>query len=228
MLTSQSGTLAWDQTTEPALSPAPRKMTGLVGQFPERQLFARTVAEDVAFAPQTQGLHGAELEARVREALELAGLDYLGFKDRSPFALSGGERRKVALAGILALQPAYVLLDEPTAGLDYPARSVLYQTVRVLKSHRIGVLLVSHRPQDLLELADRILMLEQGRLQFDLPALEAILRIEEALGGCRPATPSRDIMYRLHTLQWNIPTDIKRPADLSSAIRTCLLARQGA
>ena len=95
-----------------------RKRIGLVFQYPEYQLFEETVAKDVAFGPRNLGLGEEEIEERVREAIELVGLDYEKFKDRSPFELSGGQKRRVAIAGVIAMRPEVLILDEPTAGLD--------------------------------------------------------------------------------------------------------------
>jgi energy-coupling factor transport system ATP-binding protein len=160
----------------------------------------------------------------VREAMALSGLGYDAFRERNPLALSGGERRKVAFAGILAMQPAYVLLDEPTAGLDYPARKVIYQTIKGLQEKQIGVLLVSHRPQDLLQLADRIIMLKAGRLVLDQETMPAVEKIEHEDGGYQPVTPSREVMYRLNELGWQIPAPIKTVADLAQAVGERLLS----
>ena len=221
LLPLQSGSITVSEGIIPSNQPGYRQV-GLVSQFPERQLFARSVWEDVAFAAQNQGIQGAALEEKVQKAMELAGLDYCRFKDRRPLALSGGERRKVALAGVLAISPEYLLLDEPTAGLDFDARNILYETIHTLSQTGLGILLVSHRPQDLLETAERIIILEFGQLILDAPVMKAIQYLEQEENTLQPVSPSRDLMYRLQQAGWEIPDNICNPADLVEAIQTNL------
>ena len=138
---------------------------GVVFQYPERQLFAATVADDVAFGPRNLGLSSEEVDARVRKALELVHLDYDEIAAKSPFALSGGQQRRVAFAGVLAMEPHVLILDEPTAGLDPQARADLLGLVEELHDERgLTVVLVSHNMDDLARLCDRIAILNQGRL----------------------------------------------------------------
>ncbi len=140
-----------------------RRRIGLVFQFPEAALFAPTVAEDVAFAPRRLGLNEGEIEDRVRESLVLAGADHL--KDRSPFALSGGEQRRVAIAGVLAMGPEMLVLDEPTSGLDPASRQDLLRLIRTLRDTGTSVVLVSHDTDEIAEVADRICILEKGEVR---------------------------------------------------------------
>jgi energy-coupling factor transport system ATP-binding protein len=135
-----------------------RRRVGLVFQFPEAALFAPTVEEDVAFAPRRLGLDEDVVRQRVRETLELLG-------GRSPFALSGGEKRRVAIAGVLAMAPEVLVLDEPTAGLDPATREDLLGVVRALREGGTSVVLVSHDLDEVAEVADRVCVLEEGKVR---------------------------------------------------------------
>lgn len=141
-----------------------RRRVGLVFQFPEDALFAPTVAEDVAFAPRRMGLEGGEVEARVQDSLERLGVEHLA--ERSPFLLSGGEKRRVAIAGVLAMRPEVLVLDEPTAGLDPATRAELLDVVRGIRDEQGGtVVLVSHDLDEVAEVADRVCVLEGGEVR---------------------------------------------------------------
>lgn len=137
-----------------------RRRVGLVFQFPEAALFAPTVAEDVAFAPRRLGLPEGEVEGRVREVLGLLGVAHLA--GRAPATLSGGEARRVAIAGVLAMGPEVVVLDEPTAGLDPASRGELLALFRGLRDAGKAVVLVSHDLDEVAEVADRVCVLEDG------------------------------------------------------------------
>jgi energy-coupling factor transport system ATP-binding protein len=139
-----------------------RRRVGLVFQFPEAALFAPTVEEDVAFAPRRLGLDEEEVRRRVRESLGLLGVGDLA--GRSPFALSGGEKRRVAIAGVLAMGPEVLILDEPTAGLDPAARGELLDLIRHLRDAGVSVVLVSHDLDEVAEVADRVCALHDGRV----------------------------------------------------------------
>lgn len=141
-----------------------RQRVGMVFQLPEDQLFERYVGDDVAFAPRNQGLERVEVRERVRSALETVGLPFETFKDRLTLTLSGGERRKVALAGILAMYPEALLLDEPTAGLDPQARKELLANLQRWQDERgLTLVISSHNMNDLAYLANRIYVLHRGR-----------------------------------------------------------------
>ncbi len=140
-----------------------RRRVGLVFQFPEAALFAPTVAEDVAFAPRRLGMDEDEVRQRVRQTLELLGAGHL--EQRSPFALSGGEKRRVAIAGVLAMAPEVLALDEPAAGLDPATREDLLGVVRALGDGGTSVVLVSHDLDEVAEVADRVCVLEEGRVR---------------------------------------------------------------
>ena len=137
-----------------------RRRVGLVFQFPEAALFAPTVEEDVAFAPRRLGLDGGQVRTRVRGSLEALGAGHLAA--RSPFALSGGEKRRVAIAGVLAMEPEVLVLDEPTAGLDPATRGDLLALILDLKAAGISVVLVSHDLDEVAEVGDRVCVMERG------------------------------------------------------------------
>ena len=139
-----------------------RRRVGLVFQFPEAALFAPTVEEDVAFAPRQLGLGEGEVRERVRESLRAVGAGELAA--RSPFALSGGEKRRAAIAGVLAMKPEVLVLDEPTAGLDPATREELLALILGLRQTGISVVLVSHDLDEVAEVADRVCALHGGRV----------------------------------------------------------------
>ena len=142
-----------------------RKRIGLVFQYPEYQLFEETVAKDVAFGPKNLGLSQEEIDSRVKEAVTMVGLDYDQIKDRSPFELSGGQKRRVAIAGVIAMGPEVLILDEPTAGLDPKAHKDILSMIEEV--HRLTgniTILVSHNMADVARLADKILVIDSGHL----------------------------------------------------------------
>jgi energy-coupling factor transport system ATP-binding protein len=139
-----------------------RRRVGLVFQFPEAALFAPTVEEDVAFAPRQLGLEDEEVRERVRESLRAVGAGELAA--RSPFALSGGEKRRAAIAGVLAMKPEVLILDEPTAGLDPATREELLALILGLRQTGISVVLVSHDLDEVAEVADRVCALHAGKV----------------------------------------------------------------
>jgi energy-coupling factor transport system ATP-binding protein len=141
-----------------------RQRVGMLFQFPEAQLFERTVFADVAFGPRRLHLGSRELRFRVLAALEMVGLPHREYAQRSPFELSGGQRRRVALAGILAMQPTILVLDEPGVGLDAEGKAEFYKHIRALKEQGLTVVLVSHDMTEVLALADALFVLHQGRL----------------------------------------------------------------
>jgi len=145
-----------------------RQRVGLVFQYPEHQLFEETVFADVAFGPKNQGVPEAELKERVNEALTLVGLDPSAICDRSPFELSGGQMRRVAIAGILAMRPKVLVLDEPTAGLDPQGRDELLDQLQQLHSRAgMTVILVSHSMEDIARVATRLVVLHRGQIVAD-------------------------------------------------------------
>ncbi len=156
-----------------------RQKIGLVFQYPEHQLFEMTVAKDIAFGPTNMGLEQEEIDRRVDEAMKMVGLD-AKYKEKSPFELSGGQKRRVAIAGVLAMQPDYLILDEPTAGLDPKGRDdILSQIQNLQKEKGITVILVSHSMEDVAKHVDRIIAMGKGRVQFDGTPEEVFAHAEE-------------------------------------------------
>ena len=153
-------------TRERKLRRKVRTTVGLAFQYPETQLFANTVAEDVAFGPRNLDLPDDEVDRRVREALERVGMDYAEVAQRSPFDLSGGQQRRVALAGILAMEPRVLVLDEPAAGMDPATVSEIRAYLRELNDQGLTIVLVSHSMDDVAELCSRIIVLDHGTLHM--------------------------------------------------------------
>lgn len=168
ILKPKSGTITINDTiiTSPDTKmPEVRKKIGLVFQYPEYQLFEETVYKDVAFGPENLGLEEEEIDRRVRESLALVGVDFEEFSERSPFELSGGQKRRVAIAGVIAMEPELLILDEPTAGLDPNAHKNILNMIRNIKDRReITVILVSHNMDDIARLADRVFVMHKGKL----------------------------------------------------------------
>lgn len=155
-----------------------RFAVGLVFQYPEHQLFEETVRKDIGFGPRNMGLGEAEVDARVREAMDKIGLPYDEIAEKSPFELSGGQMRRVALAGVLAMRPRILVLDEPTAGLDPRARDFLLNDVRRLHAEGTSVVMISHSMDDVARLATRVAVLEKGRLVMEGSPGEIFARVD--------------------------------------------------
>lgn len=142
-----------------------RQAVGMVFQYAENQLFEETVAADIAFGPKNQKLTAAEIDKRVHEAMELVGLDYDKFAQRVPFQLSGGQMRRVAIAGVLAMKPKYLVLDEPAAGLDPAGKEALIAQIKKLQQkNNMTIVLVSHSMEDIASLADSIIIMHDGKV----------------------------------------------------------------
>ncbi len=146
---------------------------GMVFQYPEYQLFADTVEQDVAFGPKNMGLQKVEIDRRVRKAIELVGLNYDRFAQRSPFELSGGEKRRVAIAGVIAMEPKILVLDEPTAGLDPQGREDILALIRKLKEEVCPtIIIVTHNMDEIAKEADHIIALFKGEIVYNGTPLE--------------------------------------------------------
>jgi energy-coupling factor transport system ATP-binding protein len=144
-----------------------RKRVGLVFQYPEYQLFEETVAKDIAYGPTNLGLDEKEIDMRVRESMEAVGLNYDKVADKSPFELSGGQRRRVAIAGVIAMNPEVLILDEPTAGLDPMGREEILSEIKDLhEKKKITVILVSHSMDDISKIAEKIVVMDKGRVKM--------------------------------------------------------------
>ena len=156
-----------------------RRRVGLVFQYPEHQLFEMTVEKDVSFGPKNLGLSEDEIRQRVDDSLKMVGLGP-EIKEKSPFELSGGQKRRVAIAGVLAMKPDFLILDEPTAGLDPQGRDeILDEVSRLQKEQGIGVILVSHSMEDVAKHVDRLIALENGKVRYDAPPREVFAHADE-------------------------------------------------
>ncbi len=209
--TSGSVNVSGILTTDPeAAKKGLRQRVGLVFQYPEHQLFEETVGKDIAFGPSNLGLSPEEVEERVKESMDMVGLSYETQRDRSPFELSGGQKRRVAIAGVLAMRPEVLILDEPTAGLDPKGRDEILQEIHTLyEQEGITIILVSHSMEDIARLATRIVVLDKGAVVMDGTA-RAIYDQEEALNEIGLDIP--DITKAMKRLRektgWDIPTNV--------------------
>ncbi len=145
-----------------------RQLVGMVFQYPEHQIFAETVYEDIAFGPRNRGFQPEKVDKQVREAMAFVGLDFETFAKRSPFQLSGGQMRRVAIAGVVAMNPDYLVLDEPSAGLDPRSRNAVFKEIMALHQSRgIAIVLVTHSMEEAVKYAKRLLVINQGKILFD-------------------------------------------------------------
>lgn len=169
-----------DITEKGAVLKTIRQKVGLVFQYPEHQLFEETVYKDIAFGPKNLELDDDEIDIRVKESMELVGLDFETLKDRSPFELSGGQKRRVAIAGVIAMKPKILVLDEPTAGLDPRGRDeILSEIERLYKKGGITIVLVSHSMEDVAKLVNRLLVMHNGTIAMDDETREVFKRADE-------------------------------------------------
>ncbi|MFQ9311176.1 MAG: energy-coupling factor transporter ATPase [Paraclostridium sordellii] len=144
-----------------------RKKVGVVFQYPEYQLFEETVEKDIAFGPSNLGLEEEEIRKRVKTSMEAVGLDYDVFKDKSPFELSGGQKRRVAIAGVIAMNPEVLILDEPTAGLDPKGRDEIFELIKMLHDEKnMTIILSSHSMDDMAKLVKNIIVMNAGKVEF--------------------------------------------------------------
>ena len=144
-----------------------RKRVGVVFQYPEYQLFEETIEKDIAFGPSNLGLEEEEIKNRVKLSMEAVGLDYESFKDKSPFELSGGQKRRVAIAGVIAMNPEVLILDEPTAGLDPGGRDEIFELITKLhENNNMTIILSSHSMDDMAKLAKNIIVMNHGKIEF--------------------------------------------------------------
>lgn len=186
-----------------------RKKVGLVFQYAEYQLFEETIEKDIAFGPSNLGLSDDEINERVRKTMEIVGLDYETYKDKSPFELSGGQKRRVAIAGVVAMEPKVLILDEPTAGLDPKGRDdILYQIKELHRKLKITVILVSHSMEDVAKVADRIIVMDNGKNIIDGRPSEVFREVEtlERVGLAVPQVTY--LIKRLNEAGFSISEDI--------------------
>lgn len=173
-----------------------RKKVGLVFQYPEYQLFEETIERDIAFGPRNLDISEEEVQERVKSSMESVGLDYKTYKDKSPFELSGGLKRRVAIAGVLAMEPKVLILDEPTAGLDPRGRDeILSEIKNIHEKRKMTVILVSHSMEDVAKIAERIVVLDKGKVFLDGEPRD-IFREEDKLLGVGLGIPQITSLMR--------------------------------
>lgn len=205
-----------------------RRRVGMVFQYPEHQLFEETVEEDIAFGPKNLGLSAEEIARRVRRAMELVRLDYDTYRERSPFQLSGGQKRRAAIAGVLAMEPKYLVLDEPTAGLDPRGRDdLLRRIVRLHREKKMTVIFVSHNMDDIARLADRVIFMHEGRVLLDAPPREAFQE-KSALGTAGLEEPETvTLLEKLQQRGLAVNTDAFTAEETAQQIIRALRKRGG-
>ena len=201
-----------------------RHTVGMVFQYPEHQLFEETIAKDISFGPRNLGLSEEEVDERVREAMKFVGLDYDTYAERSPFHLSGGQMRRVAIAGVVALNPSYLILDEPSAGLDPFGREEIFdEIIRLHKEKGITVALVSHNMEDISRMATRLIVLDGGHVILDDEPLTIFMHHREELQKAGVDVPPVSVL--METLKHRglpVSTEVRNVDDAVMAIEKAL------
>ena len=212
----------WDLWADPAKIREFRFLTGLVFQYPEYQLFEETCYKDIAFGPKNMGLDEAEVDRRVREAARFVGLDDT-LLARSPFELSGGQKRRVAVAGVLAMRPRILVLDEPAAGLDPEGRDeILGEIKQYHKQTGTTVLLVSHSMEDIAKYANRVLVMADKKVAMYDTVERVFARAEELLALGLSVPQVTKIFLKLREMGLDLPTDVYT---VPYAVKTLLEAK---
>ena len=203
---------------------AKRHSVGMVFQYPEHQLFEETVAKDIAFGPHNQGYDEEEIKKRVKSAMKFAGIDYEMFAERSPFRLSGGQQRRVAIAGVIAMHPDFLILDEPSAGLDPVGRREIFSRIRSWYEKGVfSVILVSHNMDDIARLATRLLVMHEGRIILDGNPMDIFLHHRKELQDCGvDAPPLTQTLLYLKEKGIPVPEDAKMAKEAAEKMVTML------
>ena len=198
-----------------------RQQVGMVFQYPEHQIFAETVYEDIAFGPRNRGFSAEEVDKQVHEAMAFVGLDFDTFAKRSPFQLSGGQMRRVAIAGVVAMNPDYLVLDEPSAGLDPRSRNAVFKEILALYKERgIAIVLVTHSMEEAAKYANRMLVINKGKILFDGKPAEIFSQHKDelvAVGMDEPQVYKLSALLRSKGL--DIAEDITDSAELVKNIK---------
>lgn len=202
-----------------------RSKVGLVFQYPEHQLFEVDVFKDVCFGPKNLGLGQEEVEERAREALSLVGLSER-YYDKSPFELSGGQKRRAAIAGVLAMKPRLLVLDEPTAGLDPKGRDeILDQVAQLHAEKHIGVVLVSHSMEDVAKYVERIIVMSRGQVLYDDTPANVFAHYKELESVGLAAPQVTYVTQALKERGWDIDTSVTTVEEAKEAILDALRRR---
>lgn len=197
-----------------------RRAVGIVFQYPEYQLFEETVEKDIAFGPKNLGITGEELSARVRAAMEDVHLPYDLYAHRSPFDLSGGEKRRAAIAGVLAMQPRVLVLDEPTAGLDPRGREEITELMCRWRERGHTLVMISHSMDDIAKLCTRVLVMSQGRLLMDGTPAQVFSRVQELSDHGLDIPQAAQIAHELRRRGYALDEGIVTMSQLSVALRS--------
>jgi ABC-type cobalt transport system, ATPase component len=186
-----------------------RKEVGLVFQYPEYQLFEETIEKDIMFGPSKLRISDEEILKRVKRAMSIVGLDYDEYREKSPFDLSGGQKRRVAIAGVVAMEPKVLILDEPTAGLDPKGRDEILNNIKLLhKEYNMTIILVSHSMEDVAKVADRVIVMHEGKCILDNTPSEVFKEVE-ILENVGLAVPQVTYLIReLNKKGFNISEDV--------------------
>ena len=201
-----------------------RKKVGLVFQYPEYQLFEETIAKDIAYGPSNLELNEDEILRRVKKSMEMVGLDYDEYKDISPFELSGGQKRRVAIAGVIAMEPNVLILDEPTAGLDPAGRDDILEQIKFLhEKYNMTIILVSHSMEDVGKLAEKIIVMNDGHIELKGKPKEVFREIDtlERIGLAVPQVTY--LMRELKRKGFNVSEDIFTVEKAKSELLNILL-----
>ena len=201
-----------------------RKKVGLVFQYPEYQLFEETIAKDIAYGPSNLGLNEDEILKRVKKSMEMVGLNYEEYKDISPFELSGGQKRRVAIAGVIAMEPKVLILDEPTAGLDPAGRDDILEQIKLLhEKYNMTIIFVSHSMEDVGKLAEKIIVMNDGHIELQGKPKEVFKEIDtlEKIGLAVPQVTY--LMRELKKKGFNVSEDIFTVEKAKSELLNILL-----
>lgn len=202
-----------------------RKRVGIVFQYPEYQLFEETVAMDIAFGPTNLGLDEAEIDKRVRESMESVGLDYDEYASKSPFELSGGQKRRVAIAGVIAMKPEVLVLDEPTAGLDPGGRDEIFELIKELhRNNNMTIILSSHSMDDMAKLVNTLIVMNRGKIDMMGSPREVFMNNADRLKDIGLDIPQVLELARKirEKAGYNIKLDVINVAELKDEIVRCL------
>ena len=201
-----------------------RKKVGLVFQYPEYQLFEETIAKDIAYGPSNLELNEDEILRRVKKSMEMVGLNYEEYKDISPFELSGGQKRRVAIAGVTAMEPKVLILDEPTAGLDPAGRDDILEQIKLLhEKYNMTIILVSHSMEDVGKLAEKIIVMNDGHVELQGKPKDVFKEIDtlEKIGLAVPQVTY--LMRELKKKGFNVSEDIFTVEKAKSELLNILL-----
>ena len=202
-----------------------RMQVGIVFQYPEYQLFEETVERDIAFGPRNLNLSDIEIQHRVTEAMDMLKLSKK-LRKKSPFELSGGQKRKIAIAGVLAMKPKYLILDEPTAGLDPKGREEFLELIADLHQQGLTVVMVSHSMDDIARYAQRMIVLEHGEIRLE-GTPQAVFAQSDLLDQIGLGVPTLTrLLIELQKQGWDVRTDLFYPTDVSQEILRALRKRE--